>query len=143
MCQYFLIAEDQGSQATKQAAKEAFENNMHYNDSMKRTAKAYLSNGESSIQKAACHILPELKLRIIFPAVDFVNTNTPEERVQLLLSCKEFNEVPDDSLSVLIFNVDRYMERPSATFCNRKSNILQDFCYAKFVAYNTFEKTIK
>ena len=44
LCQYFPKTEDQCSQAMKQAAKEAFENNMHHHDTMKTIAKAYLSN---------------------------------------------------------------------------------------------------
>ena len=54
----------------KQAAKEAFENNIHHHhDTMKTIAKAYLSNRECSVLEAVYHILPELKLRRIFPAV--------------------------------------------------------------------------
>ena len=65
----------------KLGAKEAFENNMLHHDTMKTIARAYLSNHECSVQKAVDHILPELKLRRIFPAVHFVNTNLPEEKV--------------------------------------------------------------
>ena len=81
----------------KQAAKEAFENNMHNHDIMKTVAKAYLSNRECSVHEAMYHILPELKLRRIFPAVYFVNTNSPEERVQVLRSEKELSELPHNS----------------------------------------------
>ena len=35
MCQYFSKSEDRWSQAMRQAAKEAFEKNMHHNDTMK------------------------------------------------------------------------------------------------------------
>ena len=87
----------------KQAAKEAFENNMHHNDTMKTIAKAYLSNGEYSVQETVYHILPELKLRRIFPAVYFVNTNLLEERVQILVPEKELSRLPDDSPN--IFNI--------------------------------------
>ena len=66
----------------KQAAKEAYENNMHHRDTMKTIAKAYLNSRECSVQEEVYQILPELKLRRIFPAVYFVNTNLPEERVQ-------------------------------------------------------------
>ena len=41
MCQYFSKTEDQCSQAMKQAAKEAFENNIHHQDAMKTIAKAF------------------------------------------------------------------------------------------------------
>ena len=55
----------------KQAAKEAFENNMDHNDTMKTIIRAYLSNGECSVN----HVLSELNLKRIFPAVYFINTN--------------------------------------------------------------------
>ena len=117
----------------KQAAKEAFENNMHHHDTMKTIAKAYLSNRECSVQEAVYHILPELKLRRIFPAVYFTNINPPEERVQVLLSEKELSELPDNSPNISKkCNIDHYMERPNATFCNGKCSILDNFCYAEF-----------
>ena len=76
----------------------------------------------------------------IFLAVYYVNTNLPEERVQLLLSEKEFSELPDDSLNIFKkSNIYRYVERPSATFCNGKYSTLNNFCYAKFLAYYTLE----
>ena len=46
MCQYFSKTKDQYSKAMKEAAKEAFENNMHYHETMKTIAKAYLNNRE-------------------------------------------------------------------------------------------------
>ena len=59
---------------------------MHHYDTFKTMAKAYLSNGEYYVEELVYHILPDLKLRRIFPAVYFVDTNPPEERVQVLLS---------------------------------------------------------
>ena len=53
---------------------------------MKTITKTYSGNRECSVQYAICNTLPELKIRRIFPPVFFVNTNLPEERVQLLLS---------------------------------------------------------
>ena len=41
MCQCFSKTEDQCSQALQQAAKEAYENNMHHHDAMKTIAKTY------------------------------------------------------------------------------------------------------
>ena len=105
----------------KQAPKEAFENNMHHHSTMEIIAKAYLSNRECSVQQAVYHILPELKLRRIFPALYFVNTNPLEERVQVLLSEKELSELPDNIPNIFKkSNIDRCMERPNATFCNGK-----------------------
>ena len=59
------------------------------------------------------HVLPELKLRRIFLAVHFVNTNLTVERFQVLLSEKERKELPDNSLNNFKkSNIDRCMERP-------------------------------
>ena len=49
LCKYFWKTEDQSSQAMKQAAKEAFENNMLHHDTMKTIAKAYLRNRDCSV----------------------------------------------------------------------------------------------
>ena len=59
---------------------------MHHYDTFKTMAKAYLSNRECYVEEPVYHILPDLRLRRIFPAVYFVDTNPPEERVQVLLS---------------------------------------------------------
>ena len=123
----------------KQAAKEAYENNMHNHDTMKTITKAYLNSRQCSVQEAVYHILPGLKLRKIFPAVYFVNTNLPEENFQVLLSEKELSELPDDSPNIFNKpNID-YVERPSAAFCNGKYSALNDFCYAECFAYYTLE----
>ena len=50
-CQYFSKTEDQCSQAMEQAAKKAFENNMHHHDTMQEMARTYLSNQECSDQQ--------------------------------------------------------------------------------------------
>ena len=95
---------------------------MHHHDTMKPIAKAYVTNFlSSSAQKAFYHILQELELKRIFLAVSFVNTNLPEEKVQVLISEKELRELPDDSPNTFKkSNIDRYMERTSATFCDKK-----------------------
>ena len=93
----------------KKAAKDVLKSKMHHHDTMKIIAKIYLSNRECSVKEAVYHIFPELKLRRIFPAVCFVNTNLPEERIQLLLSEKRLSELQDDSQ-----NIGRYMERSNA-----------------------------
>ena len=66
----------------------------------------------------------------------FVNTNLPEERVQISLPEKELRTLPDDSPNIFKrSNIDCYMESPSATFCNEKCRVLNDFCYVEFLAY--------
>ena len=101
---------------------------MHNHDTMKTIPKNYLSNRECSVQEAVYHVLPELKLRKIFPTVYFVNANSHEERVQVLLSEKELSELSDNSPKTFKkSNIDHYVERSSATLCNGKYGILDDF----------------
>ena len=80
ICKYFSKTEDHCSQAKKQAAKEAFEKNMHHHDTGKKIARLYLT----SVQETVHHILPKLNLKRIFPTVYFVNTNLPEERFRVI-----------------------------------------------------------
>ena len=101
MCQYFSKTEGQCSQAMKQAAKEGFEKDMCHYDIMKTIARTYLSSRECSVQEAIYYILPDLNLRQIFPAVYFLNTNLPEQRVQLLLPEKKLSELADISPNIL------------------------------------------
>ena len=70
----------------------------------------------------------------------FLNTNLPEESVQALFSDKVLSKLPGNILNIFLrSNIDRYMGRPSATFCNEKYSNLNDFCYAEFLAYYTLE----
>ena len=85
--------------------------------------------------------MPELKLSRIFPAAYFVNTSLPEEIIQVLLPAKNLSKLPDDSPNIFKrSNIDHYMEKPSASFCNGKYSVLNHFCYVKFLAYYTLER---
>ena len=58
----------------------------------------------------------------------------------MLLSEKELSELPDDSPNIFKkSDIDNYMERPSATFCNEKYSVLNDFSNTDLVAYYTLE----
>ena len=64
----------------------------------------------------------------------FVNTNLPEERVRVLLSEIELSKLPVHSLNIFKKpNIDCYMERPNATFCNGKDRALNNFYYGEFL----------
>ena len=114
---------------------------------MKTIAKAYLSNRECSVQEAVYHILSELKLRRIFPAVYFVNTNPPEERVKVLLTEKVLSQLPDDSqtfsknqiLIAIWKNQAQHSAMENILEDSAMENMLEDFCYAEFLAYYTPE----
>lgn len=58
-----------------------FQNNKGGYQSMK-TTKFYLNERELFVQEAVYQIFPELKLRRVFQAVHFVNTNFLGERVK-------------------------------------------------------------
>ena len=76
----------------------------------------------------------------IFPAVYLVYTNHPKERFQVILSEKELSELSDNgSNDFKKSSIGCYMERASSTFWYGKYKILDDFCYAEFLAYCTLE----
>ena len=60
MCAYFSKAEDETSEAMKQAAKEALNASKTEFETMKAIAKAYLRKRERSVHEAVYYILPEL-----------------------------------------------------------------------------------
>ena len=60
MCAYFSKAEDETSEATKQAAKEALSGNKSHYEKSKATAHAYATKRECSVQEAMYLVMPEL-----------------------------------------------------------------------------------
>ena len=109
MCQDFTKTKEQCSQTMKQRVTEAFGSTIHHLEAMKIIPKVYLNNRKCSAQKIVYHILLELqsedslyillelKVRKIFLAVYYVNTNLPIKRAQALFSEKELSELPGDS----------------------------------------------
>jgi len=80
--------------------------------------------------------MPELWLRKTFPAVTFANSNLPEKRFRVCKSKEELSELPEDSTDVFKRNnLDRYLDRPNATFKGGKYKVLDNMCYAEFLAY--------
>ena len=65
------------------SSQEAFDKNMHHYETIKTISRTFSSKREYSVQEAVYHIRPELKLRRVVPAVHFVNTNVPEESMQI------------------------------------------------------------
>ena len=140
MCAYLSKTEDECSNAMKQAAQEAYENNDDAFTKMKSIAKAYTTKREVSVQEAVYLVLPELWLRKIFPAVVFANSNIPEKRYRVCLTEKEIKELPEDSIAIFKRNmVDRYCDRPNTTFRNAKYSILDGFCFSEFLRYYSFK----
>ena len=65
MCSYFLKSEDECSLSIRQAATEAFKNNLSNYKTMQGTIRVYVNKREYSAQEAVYHVLPELHLRKI------------------------------------------------------------------------------
>ena len=92
------------------SSQEVFEDSMDHHDTIETIAKAYLTNRECFFQEAVYHILPELKLRRIIPAVYFVNNSLPEERIRVLLPEKELSKLPGNRPNIFKRSkIDRYM----------------------------------
>ena len=80
--------------------------------------------------------MPELWLRRTFPGVIFANSNLPENRFRICRSKEEIDELPEDSVDIFKGNmIDRYIYRPNSTFSKGKYSVLDNFCYAAFVAH--------
>ena len=125
MISYFSKTKDQCFQAMKVAAKGAFKQNFDHFEAIKSIIKAYICRGECSVQEV---VLPELKLRRVFPAVYSVNINLPKQKTKVVLNEKDLNELPDEGTYIFKRrNTNRYIDRPNAQFCNGSYNILDTF----------------
>ena len=75
--------------------------------------------------------MQELHLRGVFRGVQFVNTILREERSNILQTEEQSSSLPEDSTDVFKRNnIDRYIARPSVSFCDEKYSILDSFCFA-------------
>ena len=80
------------------------------------------------------HILPELHLRRVFTSVYFINTNLLEEHLKILESEVELKNLPDNSNDIFKRNtLDRYMDRPNHSLCQKRFSMLDFFCFAEFI----------
>ena len=53
--------------------------------------------------------------------MQFVNTNLPEERSKLLQTEERLSSLPEDCTDIFKRNnIDRYLARPSVSFCDGK-----------------------
>ena len=75
--------------------------------------------------------MQELHLRGVFRGVQFVNTILREERSNILQTEEQSSSLPEDSTDVFKRNnIDRYIARPSVSFCDEKYSIIDSFCFA-------------
>ena len=143
MCSYFSKSEDECSLAMRQAAKEAFENDLSNYKTMQGIVRAYVNKRECSDQEAVYHVLPELHLRKIFPGVCFANSNIPEECIKILKSETELNMLPGHSTDVFKRNnVDRYINRPNKCFFQWELSSVRFFLFSRIscLLYSSIKK---
>ena len=83
ICAYFSKAEDEASEAIKQAVKDAVNEKKSDFERMKAIARTYATKREGSVQEVVYLVMPELWLRKTFPKVLFLNGNIPEQRYRI------------------------------------------------------------
>ena len=136
MCAYFSMAENETSEAMKQAAKEAFFSGKTELEKMRAVAKTYSKKRECSVQETVYLLMPELWLRKTFPKVIFLNSNVPEKCYRMFRSKEDSEGVPGESTDIFQCNMlGWYLDRPDATFKSGKFACLDSICFAKFLSY--------
>jgi len=142
MCSYFSKCETESSVAMKKATEEA--DDLSFKERMKKLAITFLSHRQCSVQEAVYQLMPELWLRKTFPIVSFANTNLPDKRYRMCKNEKELTELPEESTDVFKRNnLDRYLERPNKTFKGGRFSVLDNFCYAQFLAFYVLDSNPK
>ena len=136
MCAYFSKAEDETSEAMKQAAKEASVSGKSNFAKMRAVARAYSAKRECSVQEAVYLVMPQLWLTKTFPKVIFLNSNIPEKRYRIFWRKEDLDELPDDSTDVFQRKMlDRYLDRPEREFQNGKFAVTGLQCFAEFLSF--------
>ena len=136
ICSYFSKDENESSEAIRNAAKEARENNLDLRTSLKKVGAAFLSSREVSAQECVYRCMPELWLTKRYPATIFVNTNLPNERLRMRKSDEEIALLDNDSTDIFKSNIiNRYCDRPNCTFMNGRFAAVDRICLAEFAAY--------
>ena len=120
----------------RQAAKETGMSGKTEVEKMRAVAEAYSKKRECSVQEAVYLLTPELWLRKTFSKVIFLNSNVPEKRYRMFRSKEDLEGVPGDGTDIFQRNMlDRYLDRPDATFKSGKFAYLDSICFAEFLSY--------
>ena len=135
MCAYLSKAENETPEAMKQAAEEAGISGKRELKKIRAIAKAFSKERECSVGEAVYLVMPELWLRKTFPKVIFLNSNVPGKRYRMFRSKEDLQGVPGDSTDIFQLNIiDRYLDRPDATFKSGKFAYLDSICFAEFLS---------
>ena len=100
------------SELLRSACDEARRGNSTIKQQVRDIGNKFLNNVEISAQEAV-YIVLQLAMRKSSRQVLFINTSPPEDRVHLLKSIKDLNEMDDDSEEIYMTGlVERYTKRP-------------------------------
>lgn len=109
---YISKAQKGMSDLLRTAYEEARMRNSNVKQQVRDIGNKFLNNVEISAQEAV-YILLQLPMRKSSCQVVFINTAPPDERVQLLKSLEEINNLEDDSDEIYSSGlVNRYTKRP-------------------------------
>lgn len=107
------------------AAKEARNGNMDIKKQVRHIGNVFSNSVEVSAQEAVYLIL-QIPLTKSSRRVVFVNTSTPDKRIQMLKQKSDLDRLPDHSTDILSDNIiKRYSKRPKA---------LENWCLADYVS---------
>ena len=128
---YFSKAEDETSEALKQAVKDVINRKKSDFERMKGIAWAYTTKRECSVQEAVYLVMPEFWLRKTFP-----KSNNPEMRYRMFQNKEEIDELPEDSTDIFqCILLDRYIDRPDKNFMGGRYSAIDAMCFAEFLSY--------
>jgi hypothetical protein len=109
---YISKAQKGISELLRNACGEARNGNSSIRQQVRDIGSKVLNNVEISAQEAV-YIVLQLPMRKSSRQVIFINTSPPEDRVQLLKSLKELNDLQDDSDEIYASGlIKRYTNRP-------------------------------
>ena len=111
---YISKAQRGMSQLLQRACEEARAGNSSIKQQVRDICNQFLNAVEISAQEAV-YIVLQLPMRKSSREVIFINTTSPEERVQLLKPMNEIEELDDDSEEVHSSGLlNRYIQRPAS-----------------------------
>ena len=104
---------------------------------MWKLSDAFISARQLSVQETVYLCLPEWWLRKYFLRITFINTSLPNDRIRILKSKTEVDELNDESSDIFQTSItEKKYQRVSGS-----NNTVKNICLAEFAAWYT-TKTI-
>ncbi len=131
---YIMKAEGGVSKLLQAATYEARRGNVTIKDKLKKFGNILITGSEISAQEAVAFVMG-IKNTMCSRTDIFISTGHPDERIRILKTQKELDELGDDCEDVCSKGLlDHYTKRPSE---------LEDVCLAEFASMFEFSKNMK